>query len=731
MPDVQPIDLPPELLKLAEESVLQIRAERAAAEVRYHQHRAARPLRLDRSDDQLYLDLQTAWQSRKKIGPEQRRLQILIDRAKAEGNTVKAAAHQWQFDTVAAQLTRASDIAAERLHHLAVVEMGGAAGMKQELLKCKGDTLYWFKWWAWSLDPRQDAPLAITPFVPFPFQENYLRWLKDIVFVERTSGMVEKTRDAGATVGFLLWVVKQWLFRDHFSAFLTSATEDLVDSQKDPDTLFEKVRFQLRRTPSWMLPVGFKLKRDMPYMQINNPHTGGSITGGAPTMNVGRQRRRTVVLKDESASWPYGGYPQHTSLSQTSRSTIDVSSVKGEANKFAELRRAGKTPCFVMDWWDHPWKDERWFNALSHGYVGPAMDSIQIAQEILRDYRASMPGPIFPEFSEPWHVITWSDFEAVYKVRHIPTTWNLARAQDVGTTGPEQHPNVTAWCARPPLNDRLSDSLFFYREFVAPTKWSNRDIADGKWGMDGKLTEPGIMQREMPLRESERMTLSLISWEGESERRTYAQDSGKYRIDFARIQRPGPNDGIAQARNLISLLPEAHPFVHHPRTGDPLSGRPRLYFIVADDQGELFENDQGQLMRRPALNEDGLARARFEMPRYHYPVTEKDKPVGKRKPFKRDDDFIDDLRYICRAWGPPVAEESIREQIENLLPDSLKSANLPAIAADTEMDLGEWSMMMDQRDKAAARIERELGEQEAMHWRRRQTGRRETRWKYR
>src|SRR5262245_24932112 len=104
-------------------------------------------------------------------------------------------------------------------------------------------------------------------------------------------------------------------------------------------------------------------------------------------------------------------------------------------------------------------------------------------------------------------------------------------------------------------------------------------------------------------------------------------------------------------------------------------GRPRHVLIVDDDQGELFVDSQGELQRRPAVDEAGQITARYELPRYHYQVTEKHKPVGKRKPFKRDDNWIDDARYIWRAWGPPASEPTIPEVIEEQLPEPLRNEN--------------------------------------------------------
>lgn len=46
----------------------------------------------------------------------------------------------------------------------------------------------------------------------------------------------------------------------------------------------------------------------------------------------GRQRRRTFVLADEYAAWPFAGYPQHTALSQTTRSMVKLSTA-GQAQQ--------------------------------------------------------------------------------------------------------------------------------------------------------------------------------------------------------------------------------------------------------------------------------------------------------------------------------------------------------------------------------------------------------------
>jgi hypothetical protein len=73
-------------------------------------------------------------------------------------------------------------------------------------------------------------------------------------------------------------------------------------------------------------------------------------------------------------------------------------------------------------------------------------------------------------------------------------------------------------------------------------------------------------------------------------------------------------------------------------SGEHLIGRPRAYWLVADGQGELYVDNRGNRQCRPAKDEWGMARMRFEYPR-HRPRetadgTEKEAP-------KIYDDFID------------------------------------------------------------------------------------------
>ncbi len=666
-------------------------------------------------DELLRADLERCINATSLIRSEQAHIRRAIEE---ETHPVKRDLLHWQYDHVALYLEWASRNATARLRYLDRINT--EEKQRAEIRKCKADPVHWFNAWAWSLDPRVHVQ-PVIPMVPFTFQKEFIRELHNIITVKRTDLSLDKSRDQGASWMLTLMAAYYWLFLEYCQILFGSYKEELVDSKQRPDTLLEKCRIQLRRTPKWMLPPGFDFRQHAGYMKIINPLTEALIEGAAPTEDFGRAGRYTFVVLDEHAMWRFGGYPQWAATSQSSPCKISVATPKGKANKQSDLRHSGTVRHISLHWKRHPWKDGRW-------YAGQAlsMTAEEIAQELDIDYEASQPGRIFPFFHEAYHVITWSEFKRVYGVDHIPTTWNLGRAQDVGTS--EGHENTTAWVARPRKVDKFNDTLFFYRSFRAPTDWTIMEIAEGKWDKWNKLVAPGMWQREKTHKEADRFTLSLLSWEGESELRTYGRDCKRYPVKFDRIKKPGPNEGISEMRNLMQILPEANPFVIHPRTGKALMGRTRFVIVVDDPQGELMVDDDGYLFRTPATNDDGQIRPRYEIPLYHYPVTEKDKPVGQRKPFKRDDDWIDDARYLCRAWGPVPAEATTREKIENLLPESLQSVNLPPpeqIELMTEQEKLDHVRLLQARDRAAKAAERKLeetGNGVAHHWRRHRPG---------
>ena len=618
--------------------------------------------RADRIDEPIQAALAQCVEARALIGPEQEKIRALIEAAESD---IERDFRCYQHDLVAWQLERAAEIAHERLALFASLK--SADDYARERARCADGpqgTLYWFRMYAWGYDPRPDSPLQVMPFVPFKFQEEYLQWLEELVFLERASGLVEKSRDMGATATAVNWCVKQWLFRQDFSMMLLSTDEDLVDSKKDTDTLFEKARFQLRLTPTWMRPTGFNLQRDMPHMNIANPENGSVMTGEAPTENVGRQRRRSFVLLDEFATWRFGGYPQHTSLSQTTRSMLKLATPLGKHNKYAEERFSGQANVFVMDWREHPWKDEHWYQALPFGYGGPPMSQEAIAQEIDRDYEASQPGRVWPLYHEAYTVITVSELRAFFKGHNIlladdgdgrarvPREGYTGRANDRGATA--GHRNAWLWGWRPKEGWPLADSVFIFREWQVPLGASFREIAETVKAFEAADREG----------DPKRMVLSLNSHEAQSERDNYAKEHGLY----LRGWKTDYEAGIAQVTEFLTVIDKHRPHPFRPE----LLGRTRLLLVVADGEGELRRRENGSFYATPARTSGGLLNLRRQIAGYHYPPEEAGKPVGMMRPRKIDDDFVDDLRAFAINWGGLNAPVSRAERLEQEIPENLR-----------------------------------------------------------
>lgn len=271
----------------------------------------------------------------------------------------------------------------------------------------KYDPIRFMNDWGMTFNPRNAGSkdkLSHMPFKLFPKQEELVRFIVSCMD-DKESGLIEKARDMGAT-----WVcgaisVWLWLFRDGSSVGWGSRKEQLVDRLGDMDAIFPKLRYMIERLPSWMLPAGFNPKDHMPFMRIINPKNGNVITGEAGD-NIGRGGRSSVYFKDEAAHYERPELIE-AALGDNTDTQIDISSVNGTANVFYKKRQAGQvweygadiapgmTRVFVMDWRDHPLKDQEWYDKRKSKAEREGLSHI-FAQEVDRDYRSAVVGVIIP-----------------------------------------------------------------------------------------------------------------------------------------------------------------------------------------------------------------------------------------------------------------------------------------------------------------------------------------------
>jgi len=219
------------------------------------------------------------------------------------------------------------------------------------------------------------------------------------------AGLIEKSRDMGATWVCCALSVCLWLFKPGISVGWGSRKETLVDKIGDPDSIFEKMRMIIDYLPRWLWPQGFKQQDHLSYMKIINPENGATITGESGD-NIGRGGRKAIYFKDESAWYERPERIEAALLSNTNV-PIDISSVHGTASVFYRRKQAGEiwnkdkqiklgiTRIFIFDWRDHPAKNQDWYDKYRAKAEKEGLLHL-FAQEVDRDSSASVERILIP-----------------------------------------------------------------------------------------------------------------------------------------------------------------------------------------------------------------------------------------------------------------------------------------------------------------------------------------------
>jgi phage terminase large subunit len=246
--------------------------------------------------------------------------------------------------------------------------------------------------WGTTFDPRNVAKKLPTlmPLMLFDRQVQFLEWVLDM-FERQEFGLSDKSRDMGLSWMLVSLACALCLFRDGFVFGFGSRKEMLVDRAGDPDCLFYKIRLFLQNVPrefrgGWLFgkPACDKT------MLITIPDTGAIIRGEAGD-NIGRGGRASIYGVDEAA-FIERPHLIDAALSQNTNCRIDISSVNGMDNPFAEKRHSWPAHrIFTFNWRDDPRKDDAWY-AKQKANLNP----IIVAQEIDLDYSASKSGVVIP-----------------------------------------------------------------------------------------------------------------------------------------------------------------------------------------------------------------------------------------------------------------------------------------------------------------------------------------------
>jgi phage terminase large subunit len=262
----------------------------------------------------------------------------------------------------------------------------GEAGQAAELLLCRQRIDHWINHWVLTFDPREGG---VLPFDLFAKQLEFLAWLQEREQCQEY-GLVEKSRDQGATWLSCAYATHGLLFRPGFTAGFGSLKREEVDEIGNINTILEKCRFILHNIPQrWMLPKSFRHREHASLFRIVNKKNDSIITGEGGD-DMGRGGRSSIFFVDEAARLPRSQLVE-AALSQTTRCRIDISTPNGVGNAFYRKRFGGHVKVFILDWHDDPRKDQAWYAEQCKRF-----DAVTVAQEIDRDYSASIEGIAIP-----------------------------------------------------------------------------------------------------------------------------------------------------------------------------------------------------------------------------------------------------------------------------------------------------------------------------------------------
>ncbi len=246
--------------------------------------------------------------------------------------------------------------------------------------------------WGVTYDPR-NVERGLPAFVPFILFDKQVEWIKWAYAHWRsgTGGLCEKSRDCGVTWLAVSLACTLCLFHRGVAIGFGSRKSEYVDKIGTYKPILPKGRLFMDSLPE-EFRGSYTPWRDAPYMRIAFPDTGSLITGEAGD-DIGRGDRTSAFFVDEAAHLERPDLVD-MALSQTTNVRIDMSSVRGMANSFAQRRHGGKIDVFVFDWKDDPRKDQAWYDKQC-----AELDPVVVAQEIDRDYLASVTGVVIPG---PW-----------------------------------------------------------------------------------------------------------------------------------------------------------------------------------------------------------------------------------------------------------------------------------------------------------------------------------------
>lgn len=312
----------------------------------------------------------------------------------------------------------------------------------------------------------------------------------------------------------------------------------------------------------------------------------------------------------------------------------------------------------------------------------------------------------FREWNEKYHLITCSEFRKVMESYgepvwngsrlQIPSRWNVGIGFDWGTT--VKHPAVVTFVARPSEVSPLKDCHFVFGEVVCP-KFPRNSFEQAELVSPGRVaTQINSFLDEWNVLDSQ-IKMRLMSHEASAALNTMAIDLKEDEKQFFGKWKAKKGSGVPQIQNLLEIdHKKDHPFRVLPN-GQKLKGSPRIFFIVADGQGELQLDANNEIYVLGAKDAKGFARARFEMPLYSQFNSGQD---------KIDDDFVDAFRGLMNVFGVYADSKTDAETIESEIVKRVPTLAIENLRAASPYQKGFTGGQQMARLEEETRIRKEL-----------------------
>lgn len=211
--------------------------------------------------------------------------------------------------------------------------------------RCENDILFFIDTFCWLLEARKAAEWQIgsrfgdskeLPFITRPYQRAAI--LKAVENLGTRDIVIPKSRETGVTWIFIAIAVWDWAF--HGQTHIAFVSKDMLsaDNPDDPDSLFSKFLFLLKRLPEWLRPP---YERNINNHTLKNLDNESSVTAYAATANIARGGRKTWCLMDEFHAFKAGeDYGALDSTAYVSHSRVFISTVsrdRGQAGAFYDM----------------------------------------------------------------------------------------------------------------------------------------------------------------------------------------------------------------------------------------------------------------------------------------------------------------------------------------------------------------------------------------------------------